>query len=283
MKKGLGKGLNALLPDDIPQNIEDKDFTELKITEIEPNKNQPRRDFNREKLEELAESIKQHGIIQPLVVVKNSLGMYTIVAGERRWRAAKLAGIKTVPAVIKDYSKEEIAQIALIENLQREDLNPIEEATGYRVLMEEYNMTQEDVSQSVGKSRSTIANSVRLLVLEDSIKKLIINGEISGGHARAVLSLPTKEQRIILCERIINEGLNVRQAENIAKTMQSGGNKKIKGTKQEFRIELDSIEDKLSRGFGTKVKISQGSKKGKIEIEYYNNKDFDRILNMFKI
>ncbi len=283
MKKGLGKGLNALLPDDIPQNIEDKDFTELKITEIEPNKNQPRRDFNREKLEELAESIKEHGIIQPLVVVKNPLGMYTIVAGERRWRAAKLAGIKTVPAVIKDYSKEEIAQIALIENLQREDLNPIEEATGYRVLMEEYNMTQEDVSQSVGKSRSTVANSVRLLVLEDSIKKLIINGEISGGHARAVLSLPTKEQRIILCERIINEGLNVRQAENIAKTMQSGSNKKTKGTKQKFRIELDSIEDKLSRGFGTKVKISQGSKKGKIEIEYYNNKDFDRILNMFKI
>ncbi len=279
MKKGLGKGLNALLGEN--QEIENEPFdTELKITEVEPNKNQPRREFDKEKLESLAESIKEHGIIQPLVVVKNTAGTYTIVAGERRWRAAKLAGLKKVPAVIKEYSPEEIAQIALIENLQREDLNPIEEALGYQSLIDEYNMTQENISKNIGKSRSAVANSLRLLSLDDEAKDLLKQGLITSGHARALLSLSDKAKRKVLSSRIIAENLNVRQAENLARYMQ----KALPVRRQVFKdIELEAFEDKLSSAFATKVKISQGAKKGKIEIEYYNNDDFDRIIKMFKV
>ncbi len=286
MKKGLGsrlgKGLDSLFSDDLPSTIEPETAeTELKLTEIEPNKYQPRREFDKEKLESLAESIKEHGIIQPLVVVKNASGMYTIVAGERRWRAAKLAGLKAVPAVIKEYTPEQIAQIALIENLQREDLNPIEEALGYQSLMDEYNMTQENISHTIGKSRSAVANALRLLVLEDEIKKMLEKGELTSGHARAVLSLPDKKSRLILAKRIIDEGLNVRQSENLAKYMQKAPAKKKKPSDKQ--LELEAFADKLSLGFGTKVRISQGAKKGKIEIEYYNNSDFDRIIKLFNI
>ena len=282
MKKGLGKGLNALLGETLPDEIENNSFdTELKITEVEPNKKQPRREFDKEKLQSLADSIKEHGIIQPLVVVKNSAGTYTIVAGERRWRAAKLAGLKKVPAVIKEYSPEEIAQIALIENLQREDLNPIEEALGYQALIDEYNMTQENISKNIGKSRSAVANVLRLLSLDDETKELLKQGLISSGHARALLSLSDKKKRKVLSDRIISENLNVRQAENLAKYMQKASPVRKQPA---FRdIELEAYADKLSAGFGTKVKISQGSKKGKIEIEYYNNNDFDRIIKLFKI
>lgn len=283
MKKVLGKGLNVLLPTDLPDNIEASVLadTELKITEIEPNKNQPRRNFDKEKLQSLADSIKEHGVIQPLVVVKNKSGMYTIVAGERRWRAAKLAGLKKVPAVIKEYSPEEIAQIALIENLQREDLNPIEEALGYQSLIDEYNMTQENISKNIGKSRSAIANTLRLLSLDDEIKQMLKDGLLSSGHARAILSLSDNKKRILLAARIVSENLNVRQAENLAKYMQKASPKKHQPSAQ--KIELDAFADKLSQGFGTKVKISQSAKKGKIEIEYYNNSDFERIIKMFKI
>lgn len=286
MKKGLGsrlgKGFDSLFSEDFPSTIEPETAeTELKITEIEPNKYQPRREFDKEKLQSLAESIKEHGIIQPLVVVKNASGMYTIVAGERRWRAAKVAGLKTVPAVIKEYTPEQIAQIALIENLQREDLNPIEEALGYQSLIDEYNMTQENISHTIGKSRSAVANALRLLALEDEIKKMLEKGELTSGHARAVLSLSDKKSRLVLAKRIIDEGLNVRQAENLAKYMQKApAKRKAPSDKQ---IELEAFADKLSLGFGTKVKISQGAKKGKIEIEYYNNSDFDRIIKLFNI
>ena len=195
--------------------------------------------------------------------------------------AAKLAGLKKVPAVIKEYSPEEIAQIALIENLQREDLNPIEEALGYQSLIDEYHMTQENISKNIGKSRSAVANALRLLSLDDETKKLLKQGLITSGHARALLSLSDKKKRKTLSDRIISENLNVRQAENLARYMQKASPVRKQPA---FRdIELEAFADKLSSGFGTKVRISQGSKKGKIEIEYYNNSDFDRIIKLFNI
>lgn len=283
MRKGLGKGMDAVFGEFLPNKLEEnqKAEAELKITEVEPNKKQPRREFDKEKLESLADSIKEHGIIQPLVVVKNTAGTYTIVAGERRWRAAKLAGLKKVPAVIKEYTPEEIAQIALIENLQREDLNPIEEALGYQSLIDEYHMTQENISKNIGKSRSAVANALRLLSLDDETKSLLKQGLITSGHARALLSLSDKKKRKVLSDRIISENLNVRQAENLAKYMQKAS--PVRRSSGVEDIELQAFADKLSSGFGTKVKISQRAKGGKIEIEYYNNSDFDRIIKLFKI
>lgn len=282
MRKGLGKGMDAVFGEFLPNKLEEnqKAEAELKITEVEPNKNQPRREFDKEKLESLADSIKEHGIIQPLVVVKNTAGTYTIVAGERRWRAAKLAGLKKVPAVIKEYTPEEIAQIALIENLQREDLNPIEEALGYQSLIDEYHMTQENISKNIGKSRSAVANALRLLSLDDETKSFLKQGLITSGHARALLSLSDKKRKV-LSDRIISENLNVRQAENLAKYMQKAS--PVRRSSGVEDIELQAFADKLSSGFGTKVKISQRAKGGKIEIEYYNNSDFDRIIKLFKI
>lgn len=220
MKKGLGRGMGALFPEDIKAEIKDDKLTTLKITEIEPNRNQPRKDFDKEKIDALSLSISEHGLIQPIVVMKNKAGRYTIVAGERRWRASKQAGLKEVPVIINEYTDEEAAEITLIENLQREDLNPIEEALGYKALLEDYKMTQEEISKKIGKSRSAIANSIRLLSLDKEFSELLSKGELSSGHARAILSLDEKEKRVILCGRIIEEGLNVRQAEKLAKQLQ---------------------------------------------------------------
>ena len=282
-KKGLGRGLQGLFPE---ENIFDtegqSEILERKLSEIEPNKNQPRKDFNQEKIDALADSIKEHGIIQPIVVTPTAAGRYSIVAGERRWRAAKKAGLSTVPVIIKDYTQEQIAQIALIENLQREDLNPIEEALGYQSLLDEFNLTQEIISQKIGKSRSAIANSLRLLTLEDSIKKLLISGEITGGHARAILSLTDTQMRLALAKRIIEDNLNVRQAEAIAKQLQKQPKEKQEKKKSPLQIELEALETQISSLLGNKVKISQSTKKGKIEIEYYGNQDLERILNYFK-
>ena len=185
-KKGLGKGLSALIPESEEQN--EKGVIELKITEVEPNENQPRRNFNQEALNSLAESIKEHGIVQPIIIRKADEG-YQIVAGERRWRAARLAGVKTIPAVIKDYSDGQILEIALIENLQREDLNPIEEANAYKALMDEHNLSQDDIAKRLGKSRPAIGNSLRLLNLHDEIKEFLVEGKITAGHARALLAI----------------------------------------------------------------------------------------------
>lgn len=282
-KAGLGKGLSSFFDDaDIPsvtQTEENESISELGINEIEPNKNQPRKSFDKEKIEALAKSISEQGIIQPIVVTKQSNGRYMIVAGERRWRAAKKAGLKKVPVVKREYTPEQIAQIALIENLQREDLNPIEEAMGYSSLLEEYSLTQEAISRVTGKSRSAIANSIRLLSLDEALQKLLEEGKITSGHARALLSVENLEQRQLLAKRIIDEGLNVRQAESIAKQLQSGKKKKPKKEiNSAYKIELERIEEKLSSDFGTKVKISHTPKKGKIEIEYYGNEDLERIL-----
>ena len=278
-KKGLGRGLNSLF-DEAPTEEENDNVVSLKINSIEPNKNQPRKQFDKEKLEALTESIKEHGLIQPIIVVKNN-DMYKIVAGERRWRAAKKAGLTEIPVVIRSYTDSEIAQIALIENLQREDLNPIEEAIGYQTLINDFNMTQEAVSSRIGKSRSAIANSIRLLSLDPPIQAKLISGEISSGHARALLSIENTDIRMIVLENILSKGLNVRQTESLAKQLQNAKSEKSKPViDEQVRAQLDEIENGLSSRFGTKVKLVHNSKRGKIEIEYFGNDDLERILNI---
>lgn len=281
VKKGLGKGLGSLFEDD-NEIIDENAIKEIKISQIEPNKNQPRKRFDKEKLVALSESIKENGLIQPIIVTKSDDDRYTIVAGERRWRAAKLAGLTAVPSIVKEYTEKTVAEVALIENLQREDLNPIEEALGYKELSEKYFLKQEEISKIVGKSRSAIANAMRLLSLEDDIQSKIISGDISEGHARAALSLDGFELRNFLVSQIIENGLNVRQAEVLAKQLQKGTKEKKKREPDVYDIELERIQNKLSSNLGTKVTISHGQKKGKIEIEYYGNEDLDRILNLIQ-
>ena len=282
-KKGLGTGLGSFFGDDditeITAPSTEKGTTELSTTEIEPNKDQPRKTFDKDKIDALASSIKEQGIIQPIVVTPQKSGRYMIVAGERRWRAAKKAGLKKVPVIVREYTQEEIAQIALVENLQREDLNPIEEALGYRSLLEEYSLTQEAVSTITGKSRSAVANSIRLLSLDKDEQKLLLDGKITSGHARALLSIEDKSLRAALAERIVNENLNVRQAEAAAKAMQK--QKPLPKKKNPAVVaEILRLEETLASSLGTKVKISHTKKKGKIEIEYYGNEDLERILGL---
>ncbi len=283
-KGRLGRGLDSLFEDSSPIENEitkENDKVEtLRITQIEPNKKQPRKQFDKEKIDALTESIKEHGVIQPIIVVPNG-DMYTIVAGERRWRASKKAGLKEIPVVIRDYTNIEIAQISLIENLQRENLNPIEEALGYRTLIDEYNMTQDEVSKTIGKSRSAVANSIRLLSLDENIRRKLISGEISSGHARALLSIEDSEIRNAVLESIITKELNVRQAEALAKQLQKKKPVKRKPVIDEQVAEaLNTIESKLSSRLGTRVKLLHGEKKGKIEIEYFGNDDLERILSL---
>lgn len=285
-KKGLGKGLGSFFDStDIPEIEENPaGIEEMALSEIEPNKDQPRKSFDKEKISSLAQSIKEQGIIQPIVVTKRKNGRYMIVAGERRWRAAREAGLKKVPVIKKEYTDSQIAQLALIENLQREDLNPIEEAQGYKTLLEKFSMTQEDVSRVTGKSRSAVANSIRLLTLENDLQKLVASGEISSGHARALLSIENRDLRNEAVSKIINEGLNVRQAELLAKqlcTPKKG--KKKQELSEAYKIEIEGIEKRLSSNFGTKVKISHTPKKGRIEIEYYGDEDLERILGLINM
>ena len=280
-KSKLGRGLNSFFEDSGPLTTSgDDNVKTLKITQVEPNKSQPRQSFDKEKIEALAESIKEHGVIQPIIVVKNG-ERYKIVAGERRWRAAKKAGLKEIPAVVREYSEQEIAQIALIENLQRENLNPIEEALGFRTLMDKFDMTQEQVSSTVGRSRSAVANSIRLLSLDESIRSKLISGEISSGHARALLSVDDADVRRAVLEAIIEKDLNVRQTEALAKQLSSSKQKKPKPAPDEQTAAVFSdLENKLSEYLGTKVKLIHKNKKGKIEIEYFGNEDLERILNL---
>lgn len=286
-KKGLGKGLDSLFEtDSIPALSEDtknQETTEIKLSMIEPNPNQPRNYFDPDALETLAESIAEHGLIQPITITPRNNGRYMIVAGERRWRAAKKAGLTSIPALIKELSDEEIAKLALIENLQREDLNPIEEALGYKSLIDDYSLTQEAVSKIIGKSRSAVANSLRLLVLDDDIQKLLIDGSLTGGHARALLAVENRKDREILAKRIIEEELNVRQAEALAKQLNKPKKQQSKPVADAYSIELDRLQERLASGLGTKVKISHTKKRGKIEIEYYGNEDLERILNLINI
>ncbi|MDD2481026.1 MAG: ParB/RepB/Spo0J family partition protein [Lutispora sp.] len=272
-KKALGKGLSALIPEN--SETTGNSIVQLKITEIEANENQPRRNFDEETLHSLADSIKEHGVVQPIIVRKEGQG-YQIVAGERRWRAARIAGLKMVPVVVKDYSEDQILEIALIENLQREDLNPIEEANAYKSLMEEYSFSQDEIGKRIGKSRSAIANSLRLLNLPGEIIEHLILGRLSAGHARALLSFSEDKKKIEIANRIINEGLNVRQAEKLSQEK-----KKTKRIKTKS-AEICEIEERLRNIFGTKVTIAHSKKKGKIEIEYYGMDDLDKILELLQ-
>lgn len=283
LSKGLGRGLGALLDDENIKttDLNDENVFELKITDVEPNKDQPRRYFDADKLQALADSIAEHGVIQPIVVRKNEAGLYTIIAGERRWRASKLAKRKTVPAIIKDYTQQAVMEIALIENLQREDLNPIEEASGYKTLMESFNLTQEQISERVSKSRPAIANALRLLNLEKSIQEKIISGELTSGHARAILSLASASKQLELASAIIERGLNVRQAEAEAKKM--AADKKLPKTTKivsELDVNIAALQEQVSQHLGTRVKINHSKNKGKIQIEYYSNEQLENLLNI---
>ena len=248
---------------------------ELRINDVEPNTEQPRKHFNDEKLSQLAESIKQHGIVQPLIV-KKADDTYKIVAGERRWRAAKLAGLSTVPVIVRELSSKQVMEIALIENLQREDLNPIEEAEAYEKLINEFGMTQEEISRTVGRSRPAIANSIRLLSLQEKLRTLLINGDITSGHARTLLSIENGETQIKAVEEIVKRSLTVRETEALVKKLLS---KKEKRKPAKLNEEYQAIEDKLRNFFGTRVKLTSSKKNGRILIEYYSLEELDRIVS----
>lgn len=279
-KGGLGRSFGSIINENTLLSVESTESVlSLRLSEIEPNRNQPRRHFDAEKLEALAESIRQNGVISPIVVTKTDTG-YEIVAGERRWRASKLAGMTEIPAIVRDYSPQKLTEVALIENIQREDLNPIEEAQAYRALMDDYELTQEQISERLGKSRSAIANSVRLLSLEPSLQEYVASGRISEGHARCVLSLDGEVLREFLIKRIIEDGLNVRQTEKLAKELAKAGTPKPKKPTSQTDIQVEMIRKSIEEKLGTKVKISHGAKKGRIEIEYYGNRDLDRLLEV---
>jgi ParB-like partition proteins len=277
IKKGLGKGLGALISNEA---IEDESgVLQLRINEIEPNIGQPRKNFDDEKLVQLAESIKQHGIIQPIIVKKEN-NTYTIIAGERRWRAAKLAGLTDIPVIVKDFTNKQIMEVALIENLQREDLNPIEEAEAFLHLMDENDMTQEQIAETIGKSRSAIANSLRLLGLTNDVRKFIISGELTSGHARTLVVVQNEDLQKKAAEFIIENRLSVRETESYVKKLCQGNNKDRKKVEIE-NPEFKDVENRLKNILGTKVKLQAKNNKGKITIEYYSNDELDRLLDFF--
>lgn len=279
---GLGKGLDALfganpIIEEQEVEIEEKgNLRTLKITEVEPNRDQPRKVFNQESLEELADSIKTYGIIQPIVVSQED-GYYSIIAGERRWRAAKLAGLEEIPAIIRDSDEQTNKEIALIENIQREDLNPYEKAVGIRHLMDKYGMTQEEVSKKIGKSRSSVSNTVRILYLAPDVLELVKQGKLTEGHCKALAGITDQKRQYEVAIRMIERGESVRQAESKNRTT-----KKEKKLDPRYKYLYEDIEDKFQGFFGTKVKLDQGKRKGKIIIEYNNNEDLERMLNLIK-
>lgn len=306
VKKGLGKGLDAMLgggpkkvaaekiekssvenhsaeKDNALKNVEGQNGNGelvLKINEVEPNKNQPRKNFNEDSLLELSESIKLHGIVQPLVVAKQK-DYYEIIAGERRWRAAKMAGLKEVPVVIKDYSPQEIMEVALIENIQREDLNPVEEAKAYQRLIKEYNLKQDEVAEKVSKSRTAITNSLRLLKLDDRVLDMLVNENISSGHARALLGLEDKDEQYRVANEVFDSKLSVRETEKLVKKLNNPVKKQEKKELKNDFVYRD-LEEKLKQKIGTKVRINRKTEqKGKIEIEYYSPEELEKILEYF--
>ena len=283
--RGLGKGLGALLGDNALQPQEGGSLS-LPISEVQPGLKQPRKRFDDETLADLADSIRTHGIIQPLTVRRLSSGYYQIIAGERRWRAAKLAGLHEVPAVIIEADDRTVMELGLIENLQREDLNPIEEAAGYQTLIDEYGLTQEEVSKRVGKSRSAVTNALRLLSLPDAVHLLLEEGRLSAGHARAILSCPVKELQKKLAQKVVNDGLSVRQTEALAKRLAKSeealDEPPATPTAADFSLYLRDAEKDLSSRFGRKVHIINGKKKGKIELEYYNTDDLNLLLEVLE-
>ena len=305
-KKGLGKGLGAIFGEDVVK--ENKEETEkkakakaeakvaeemdekgrilmLKLDLVQPNKEQPRKTFDEEKINELAESIKNYGVLQPLLVQKND-SFYEIIAGERRWRAAKAAGLKEVPAVLKEYSKQEAMEISLIENVQRADLNPIEEALGYRQLIDEFGLTQEEIAVRVAKSRTAITNTMRLLKLDEQIQNMLVQGVITSGHARALLSLEDTQMQLKAAKEILDKKLSVRETERLVKRLQkeaSGEKKEEKKKDETLALIYQDLEDRMKSVMGTKVSIHNKDKnKGRIEIEYYSEAELERIVEMIE-
>ena len=305
-KKGLGKGLGAIFGEDVVK--ENKEETEkkakakaeakaaeemdekgrilmLKLDLVHPNKEQPRKTFDEEKINELAESIKNYGVLQPLLVQKND-SFYEIIAGERRWRAAKAAGLKEVPAVLKEYSKQEAMEISLIENVQRADLNPIEEALGYRQLIDEFGLTQEEIAVRVAKSRTAITNTMRLLKLDEQIQNMLVQGVITSGHARALLSLEDTQMQLKAAKEILDKKLSVRETERLVKRLQkeaSGEKKEEKKKDETLALIYQDLEDRMKSVMGTKVSIHNKDKnKGRIEIEYYSEAELERIVEMIE-
>lgn len=293
--RGLGKGLDALIPNTInndkiqntstksKQEKEDKNQageTVVNITKVEPNREQPRKNFDEDALEELAESIKQFGLLQP-ILVQDRKTYYEIIAGERRWRAAKKAGLKEVPVIIKNLTEQEIVEISLIENIQREDLNPIEEAQAYKRLLTEFNLKQDEVADRVSKSRTAVTNSMRLLKLCDEVQQMIINDMISTGHARALITIEDPEQQYSIAQRIFDEKLSVRDVEKLVKDFNKPTKLKKIVTDKSLEIVYQDIENNLKEKLSTKVSISsKGNGSGKIEIEFYSHEDLDKLIDI---
>lgn len=272
---GLGRGLDSLLMENAVE--EGSSTVSLRITEIEPNKEQPRKFFDEAALSELAASVAQHGVLQPLLVRPLPNGQYQLIAGERRWRAARMAGLQEVPVVVREMTEQEAAEVALIENLQREDLNPMEEAHGYRTLMESYGLTQEETAKAVNKSRPAIANALRLLSLPTSISALVQSGELSAGHARTLLAFETKEQQEQAAKQVLEKGLSVRALEKMAKAAQTSRSEKEFVRRESF---FDEVELALSEHLGRKVKVSVKEKAGVLQIEFYGKDDLQQLANM---
>lgn len=275
----LGRGLSALIPD-ISTEIDKKDIITIDLKNIYPNQDQPRRVFDEEKIKILSESIKNYGVLQPIVLKPDDKGKYMIIAGERRYRASKLARKSDIPAVIKDIPMKDIMEIALIENLQREELNPIEEALAYRSLIKNYEVTQEEISEAVGKSRPHITNTLRLLNLPQKIMDMIDQGQITAGHGKALLRVNDENLQLELANKVIAEELSVRATEALAKKICEDNIKEVPKKSKEKDVFIVDVEEKLRNIFGTKVNISKGKKKGKIEIEYYNEDDLNNIVSM---
>ncbi|MCI8427846.1 MAG: ParB/RepB/Spo0J family partition protein [Lachnospira sp.] len=285
--KGLGRGLSALIPEDdeksevIVKEIVVKEPAEIKVrlSQIEPNKEQPRKMFDEDALIELSESIKQYGVLQPLLVQKKE-DYYEIIAGERRWRAAKLAGVKEVPVVIKDYSDQEIMEIALIENIQREDLNPIEEAQAYQRLIKDYKLKQDEIAEKVSKSRATITNSLRLLKLDKRVQEMVMEGKLSNGHARTIISVEDKDKQFMIAQKIFDENLSVREVEKLMRELEKP-NKVLKKPENDFVYR--DFEENMSKLLATHVTIkNKDNNKGKIEISYYSQEELERIYDLLK-
>lgn len=292
-KSGLGKGLDSLIKDNssakktAAANTSSENKAEemksgeqmMKINMVEPNRDQPRKKFEEDALLELADSIKQFGVLQPLLVRKRK-DYYEIIAGERRWRAAKIAGVKEVPVIIKDYTEQEIVEIGLIENIQRENLNPIEEAMAFKKLLEEFNLKQDEVAERVSKSRTAVTNSMRLLKLDERVQEMIVDDMISTGHARALLAIDDKEQQYDLANKIFDEKLSVRETEKLVKEIKNPKKPKMK-KKVENEFVYTDLENRMKEVMGTKVNISsKGNGKGKIEIEYYSDDELERMFEM---
>ena len=292
-KRGLGMGLDNLIPPKRETTGESekeivkeviKEVDKVDINKIEPNSLQPRKNFNEDSLQELADSIKQHGI-EPLIVQQGKKGFYQIIAGERRWRASKIAGMKEVPVIVKEYSTQEVVEIALIENLQREDLNPIEEAEAYHSLIEEYHLKQDEVAEKVSKSRVAITNALRLLKLDARVREMLIEDKIKSGHARALLSVEDGDLQYDTATKIFDEKFSVRETEKLVKKILNGDNKRVERRPEEdeqLNIVYAGYEEKLKSIIGTKVHINRNKdgKKGKIEIEYYSPDEFERIVEL---